>query len=185
MFDGLLVCNDFEAATEVEAFIGLSDTEENLGGISHERGASQGFARAVVPSVSGRAYFLAVAQRDQRTFRFGVDLRRGTGLVEYSTAVEIGPSAAPFFTVKLSPTDLEVALGNESRIQPVDGGWHRFTVTFSDGKLRTAVDGVELGLQRAGELPPSFEIRVGFAKATKVSPPEATVDIDNLVFKVD
>lgn len=184
LFDGLLVCNDFEAATEVEAFIGLSDKETNNGAVSHQPGPPQGIARAAVPSVSGRAYFLAVAQRDQRAFRFGVDLRRGQGLAEFSPVIELGPAEAPFFTLTFSTTQLEVGLG-QSRIQGLDGEWHRFTVTFSEGKLWAAVDGADFGIERTGELPTSFEIRVGFAKGAKVSAPEATLDIDNLVFKVD
>lgn len=184
--DGFLVCNDFEATSRPDAFSNLSPKEENGGALSleHPSAPPLGFARAIVRTASDPAYFLAVAQRDQRAFRFGVDLRRGRGVAEFSTVVELGPADAPFYRLRVSATQLEANLG-ESRIQGLDGEWHRFTMTFSEGKLRAAVDGEPFGIERTGELPTSFEIRVGFAKGAKVSAPEAILDIDNLVFKVD
>jgi hypothetical protein len=187
LFDGLLVCNDFEAATEAAAFDGLSDKEANGGAVSLERQPSppQGFARSAVPSVSGRAVLQAVVQRDVRDFRFGVDLRRGQGVLGSSTVIELGPVGAPFFVLRVDPTSLEVSLGGEPRVQGFDGEWHRFTVKFAGGALRASVDGVDFGLERRGDVPTSFEVRVGFPEKVRPAASEATLDIDNLVFKVD
>lgn len=184
--NGVLLCNDFEAADALEAFGGLTRDEQNSSAISLESRSTppEKHAHAIVPTVSGVAVLKATVSTARRSFRFGVDLRRGAG-VSSNRVIELGPVGAPIFVLAVKPTALEVSLGGAKQMQGLDGEWHRFTVTFDGTAMRAAVDGEDFGLESRPGAEPTLEVRVGLPKGTTSVADEATLDIDNLVFKLD